>query len=112
MPPSDAEDSSSSCDLSSCDDDGCLDIDKISKEDKENDEVRSQVTLSTMGTYDSVDFLMPGGLNLFSAVLPAKPEKLVLKNLPQSVKISIFIRSVQQDDIYGASNIVLPCPSS
>ncbi len=29
--------------------------------------------------------------------------------LPQA---GIFIRSAKQDDNYGASNIVLPCPSS
>jgi hypothetical protein len=88
MLPSDAGDSSSSCDSLSCDDDVCSDIDELSKEDEENDEAGSQVTLSTMGTYDSVDFFMPAGLNLFSAVFPAKPEKLVLKNLPKSVNIS------------------------
>jgi hypothetical protein len=93
MPPSDTEDSSSSCGLSSIDDDdGCSDIDKLSKEDKENDEAGSQVTLSTMGTYDSVDVLTPGGLNSFSAALPVKPEKLVLKNLPQFVKISTLTK--------------------
>jgi hypothetical protein len=75
MPPSDAEDSSSSWGSLSCDNDGCLDIDELSKDDEENDEAGSQVTLSTMGTYDSVDFLTPGGLNLFSAALPAKPDK-------------------------------------
>jgi hypothetical protein len=73
-----------------------LDIDKLSKEDKENDEDGSQVTLPTMRTYDSVDFLMLGGLNLFSEVLPAKPEKLVLKNLPQSVKISTLTKKNYQ----------------
>jgi hypothetical protein len=88
MPPSDAEDSSSSCCLSSFDDDGCLDIDKLSKEDEENDEARSQVTQSTMGAYDSVDFPTPAGLSLFSAALLVKPEKLVLKNLPKSINIS------------------------
>ncbi len=41
-----------------------------------------------MGTYDSVDFLTPGSLSLFSVVLLAKPEQLVLKNLPKSVNIS------------------------
>ncbi len=88
MPPSDAEDSSSSWGSLSCDDDSCSDIDKLSKEDEENDEAGSQITLSTMGTYDSVDFLTPSGLSLFSVVLLAKPEKLVLKNLPKSVDIS------------------------
>jgi hypothetical protein len=92
MPPSDAEDSSSSCGSSICDDDGCSDIDKLSKEDEENDEAGSQVTLSTMGTYASVDFLTPDGLISFSAALPAKHEKLVLKNLPKSINISTLTK--------------------
>jgi hypothetical protein len=52
------------------DDDGCSDtiliIIELSKENKENDDAGSQVTLHTMGTYDSIDFLTPGGLSLFS----------------------------------------------
>jgi hypothetical protein len=96
MPPSDAEDSSSSCGLSTFDDDGCLDIDKLSKEDEENDEARSQVTLFTMGTYDSVHFLTPGSLSLFSVALPMKSEKLVLKNLPKSVNISTVTKKNYQ----------------
>jgi hypothetical protein len=88
MPPSDAEDSSSSYSLLSYDDDVCSDIDELCMEDEENVEAGSQVTLTTMGTYDSVDFLMPSDLNLYSAALPVKPEKLVLKNLPKSVNIS------------------------
>jgi len=54
------------------DDDGCSDtiliIKELSKENEENDDAGSQVTLPTMGTYDSIDFLMPGDLSLFSVV--------------------------------------------
>jgi hypothetical protein len=83
MPPSDAEDSSSSCSLPSFDADGCSDVEKLSKEDEENDEAGSQVTLSTKGTYDSIDFLMPGGLSTYSAVLLAKPEKKASRTFSQ-----------------------------
>jgi hypothetical protein len=37
MPPTDADDSSSSFDVSAFDDDGCSDIEELSKEDEEND---------------------------------------------------------------------------
>jgi hypothetical protein len=76
MPPTDAEDSSSSCNLLSFDDDGCLDFEELNKEDEETDKARSHVSLSTMGTYDSIDFFIPGGLSLFSAALPAKMLKV------------------------------------
>ncbi len=69
----------------------------MSKEDEENDEAGSQVTLSTKGTYDSIDFLMLGDLNTFSAVLPEKPEKIVLENLPKSVNLSTVIKKNYQE---------------
>ncbi len=56
------------------------------KEDEE-DANTSQVRFDTMGTFNSVDFLTPGGPSLFSVVaLPAKMEKLVLKDLPKTIE--------------------------
>ena len=55
---------------------------------EDNDDSGSQVTFKTM-VLSNADFLTPGGLNSFSVVaLPAKREKLVLKDLPKSVKSS------------------------
>jgi hypothetical protein len=42
---------------------------------------------------------------LFSVLTPCIPPK-------ESKKETMYIRSAKQDDIYGASNIVLPCPGS
>ncbi len=38
---------------------------------------------------------------------PVNPQELVLQRFQLW-----YIRSAKQDDIYGASNIVLPCPGS
>ena len=35
-----------------------------------------------------IDFLTPGGLNLFTVALPAKTEKLFAKDLPKIIKAS------------------------
>ena len=64
------------------------DIEELSKEDKENDDVGSLVTLSTMGTYDSIDFLIPERLSLFSAALLEKSKKSFITNLPKSDNLS------------------------
>ncbi len=63
-----------SCNSSFVDDGNCLDIEELSEEDEEKDDVGSQVTLSTMETYESINFTMPCGLNSFTVVLPAKPD--------------------------------------
>ena len=57
MPPTNAKDSSSSCSLSFVDDDGCSDIEEFTEQEEENDDPGSQVTLSSVGTFDSIEFL-------------------------------------------------------
>ena len=53
---------------------------------EDNDDSGSQVTFEDL---TDADFLTPGGLNSFSVVaLPAKREKLVLKDLPKTIKSS------------------------
>jgi hypothetical protein len=47
----------------------------------------SQVTFDT-SDMARTDFLMPGGLNLFSVALPVKTDKLALKDFPKSIKTS------------------------
>jgi hypothetical protein len=92
MPPNDGEEESSSLYKSSSDDkDSCSEIQEqeIDGEENEEDANASQVTFDTMGTFDFIDFLMPGGLSLFSVMaLRAKTEKLVLKDLPKTIKAS------------------------
>ncbi len=44
--------------------------------------------MDTMETFDSKDFLTPGGLSLFSVALPWKTEKIVMKNLPTTINHS------------------------
>ncbi len=58
------------------------------KEEEEEDaeESRSQVTFDTSMT--GADFLTPGGLNAFTIALPAKSERLYLKDLPKPIKVS------------------------
>ena len=52
------------------------------------DDTGSQVTFETIDMADT-DFLTPGGLNSFSVIaLPEKREKLLLKDLPKSIKPS------------------------
>jgi hypothetical protein len=92
--PSDDDDEgsySSSCGSSSGDD-GAHHLQSQSSEEEEDDDcaddARSQVTFDTMDMAET-DFLTPGGLNSFSVVaLPAKREKLVLKDLPKTIKAS------------------------
>jgi hypothetical protein len=56
------------------------------EDEEDTKESRSQVTFDTDMT--GADFLTPGGLNTFTVVLPAKSEKLFLKNLPKPIKAS------------------------
>ena len=54
--------------------------------EEEEEETRSQVTFDTNMT--GADFLTPGGLNAFTVALPAKSERLYLKDLPKTIKTS------------------------
>ncbi len=83
---------SSSCESLSSDDGANNLQSQSSVEDSEDDNVAddtgSQVTFDTMDLADT-DFLTPGGLNSFSVVaLPEKREKLLLKDLPKTIKPS------------------------
>ena len=56
--------------------------------DHDAEDARSLALFDTMEMSET-DFLMPGGLNSFSVVaLPAKRDKLVLKDLPKTAKVS------------------------
>ena len=56
--------------------------------DHDAEDAGSQVSFDTMEMSET-DFLTPGGLNSFSVVaLPAKRDKLVLKDLPKTTKAS------------------------
>jgi len=57
------------------------------EEDDYADDARSQVTFDT-SSMAGTDFLTPGGLNAFTVALPAKTEKLLLKDLPKIIKAS------------------------
>jgi hypothetical protein len=76
---------------SSPNDNGAHSLQSLSpEEDDEEDNVvyaRSQVAFDT-SDMAGPDFLTPGGLNLFSVALPVKTDKLVLKDLPKSIKTS------------------------
>jgi vacuolar-type H+-ATPase subunit I/STV1 len=95
MSPSDDNDEglySSSCESLSGDDGANNLQSQSSVEDLEDDNVAddtgSQVTFNTMDLADT-DFLTPGGLNSFAVmVLLEKREKLLLKDLPKTIKPS------------------------
>ena len=55
-------------------------------EEEEANESCSQVTFEMDVTM--ADFLIPGGLNAFTVALPAKSERLFLKDLPKSIRAS------------------------
>ncbi len=80
-----------SCDSASGDDGAHhLQLQSSVEEEDNNcaNDARSQVTFDMMDMAET-DFLTPGGLNSFSAVaLLAKTEKLVLKDLPKTIKAS------------------------
>ena len=57
------------------------------EEDDYADDAGSQVTFDT-SSIAGTDFLTPGGLNSFAVALPAKSEKLLLKDLPKIIKAS------------------------
>ncbi len=94
MSPRDDDDEGSyslSCDSLSGDD-GAHRLQLQSSEEEEDDDcandARSQATLNMMDMAETY-FLMPGGLTLFSVMtLLAKREKLVLKDLPKTIKAS------------------------
>jgi hypothetical protein len=79
----DAEDSLSGY-LSS--DDRGVRSDSSNEEDEgeTEDEIEDNVNQETVGTFDSVDFLTPGGLSSFTVALPLKSDKLVLKTIKAS----------------------------
>jgi hypothetical protein len=81
MPPNDDAEESSSCESSSDDEEErseILDYNEENEEfDEDNEDTGSQVT---MDTFD-VDYLTPGDLNPFTAALPTKAEKLVLRDI-------------------------------
>ena len=91
MPPNDDAEEALSYYLSSNDEEVRLDIQDSIKEDEEI-EYKDTVSQVTMGTFDSVDFLMPGGLSSFSVALLANLDKLVLKDLPKTIKASVTSR--------------------
>ena len=84
----DAEDSSSGY-LSS--DDGGVRSDSSNEEDEgeTEDKIEDNVSQGTVEMFDSIDFLTPGGLSLFTVALPSKSDKLVLKDLPKTIKASV-----------------------
>ncbi len=84
----DAEDSLSGY-LSS--DDRGVRSDSSNEEDEgeTEDEKEDNVNQETVGMFDSVDFLTPGGLSSFTVALPSKSDKLVLKDLPKTIKASV-----------------------
>ena len=76
---------------SSPNDDGAHSLQSLSpKEDNEEDNAHDTGSQVMFDTSDMAgpDFLMPGGLNLFSVALPVKTDKLALKDLPKSIKTS------------------------
>jgi hypothetical protein len=60
--------------------------DESEEEEEEEEETGSQVTFDT--SMSEADFLIPGGLNAFTVALPAKSERLFLKDLPKPIKPS------------------------
>ena len=58
-------------------------------EGETEDEKEDNVNQETVGMFDSVDFLTPGGLSSFTVALPSKSDKLVLKDLPKTIKASV-----------------------
>ena len=86
----DAEDSSSGYSSSN---DGGVRSDSSNEEDEwgTEDEIEDNVSQGTVETFDSIDFLAPGGLSLtsFTVALPSKSDKLVLKDLPKTIKASV-----------------------
>jgi hypothetical protein len=91
MPPNDDAEESSLYYSSSNDEEVRLDIQDSNKEDEEI-KYKDTVSQVTMGMFDSVDFLMPGGLSSFSMALPANLDELVLKDLPKTIKASMTSR--------------------
>ena len=83
----------SSSDLSS--DGDCCRHQEEEEEDDYADDARSQVTFDT-SSIAATDFLIPGGLNFFTVALPAKSEKLLLKDLPKSVTIDALNVGIRQ----------------
>ena len=86
----DAEDSSSGYSSSN---DGGVRSDSSNEEDEwgTEDEIEDNVSQGTVETFDSIDFLAQGGLSLssFTVALPSKSDKLVLKDLPKTIKASV-----------------------
>ena len=84
----DAEDSSSGYSSS---DDGGVRSDSSNEEDEgeTEDKIEDNVSQGTVEMFDSIDFLTPGGLSLFTVALPSKSDKLVLKDLPKTIKASV-----------------------
>jgi len=86
----DAEDSSSGYSSSN---DGGVRSDSSNEEDEwgTEDEIEDNVSQGTVETFDSIDLLTPGGLSLgsFTVALPSKSDKLVLKDLPKTIKASV-----------------------
>ncbi len=81
-------------DIFSCglpNDDQALHLQSQSPEEEEEGDytnnARSQLVFAT-SSMTGMDFLTPGGLNLFTVALPAKTEKLVAKDLPKIIKAS------------------------
>jgi hypothetical protein len=66
------------------------------EEEEDAEESRSQVTFDTDMT--GANFLTPGGLNAFTVALPAKSEKLFLKDLPKPIKAFGHLQEELQDD--------------
>jgi hypothetical protein len=85
----DAEDSSSGY-LSSNDGGVCSNSSNEEDEGETEDEIEDNVSQGTVETFDSIDFLTPGGLSLssFTVALPSKSDKLVLK-MPKTIKASV-----------------------
>ena len=86
----DAEDSSSGYSSSN---DGGVRSNSSNEEDEwgTEDEIEDNVSQGTVETFDSIDFLAQGGLSLssFTVALPSKSDKLVLKDLPKTIKASV-----------------------
>ncbi len=66
-------------------------MDSSNEEDEgeTEDEIEDNVSQGTVETFDSIDFLTPGGLSSFTVALPSKSDKLVLKDLPKTIKASV-----------------------
>ncbi len=72
-------------------DNGARSLQSLSpEEDNEEDNAHDTGSQVMFDTSDMAgpDFLMPGGLNLFSVALPVKTDKLALKDLPKRIKTS------------------------